>query len=157
MMCMFAHVHDDQYAICVECNWCVKNYFCGVYMIISLCQHLPTWMSTCACVTMKFKGVGTCSYDVYVCTCSWWSICNLRRVQLMCQIYFLWHIHDKKFPLSKCTSCTLTHKMTSTIINIDTVIHTYMHTHKHSHSYRYITPDMGCHKKSTPHYPNLHM
>ena len=96
MMYMFAHVHDDQYAICVECNWCFKNYFCGMYMIISVFRHLPTWMLICACVTMKFKGVGTCSYDVYPCTHSWWSICNLRRVQLMCKKIFLWHVYDHK-------------------------------------------------------------
>ena len=134
MMYMFAHVHDDQYAICVECNWCVKNYFCGMYIIISLCQHLPTWMLICACATTIFKGVSTCSYDVYPCTRSWWLICTLRRVQLICQIlFFMACTWAKKF-IVEVHFMHFDTRLTSTVIYTDNIIHTYMHTCIHAYT-----------------------
>ena len=51
-----------------------------------------------ACFTRSRIRVGTCSYDVYVCTCSWWWICTLRREHSMLQKLFLWHVHDQSLP-----------------------------------------------------------
>ena len=58
------------------------------------------WVPSCfhACFTRSRIRVETCSYDVYVCTCSWWWICTLRRKQSMCQKLFLWHVHDQNLP-----------------------------------------------------------
>ena len=97
MMCVFAHVHDDEYALCVESNRCVKSCFCGMCMIKIFHLYLPTWLSTCECVTMNFTPE-VHAHMMYMLAHVQGDEYALSKVQLMCQKLFLWHVHDQKFP-----------------------------------------------------------
>ena len=93
--------------VCTYSWW----WICALRRVQLMCQQIFLWhahgqnlpsMFAYMIVNMwmrynQFYSVGTCSYDVYVCTCSRWWIYTLRGVQLMCQKLFLWHVHYQKF------------------------------------------------------------